>query len=194
MPKIDLTPTSHLISLNESAKFLFEKSVRISLKWINGFEEFDLCIFYMTKEGKTGGIFPSEYHGCKDNIGKLDKFPFMIIIQDESLEEDVMDEIMISDISNMEVLYLTLVDYNAAIYQTPVNFNDYNISLELVTDTGDKKVISEINSSSKGLVYLFGRIYHENDSFILTNDGLILNLEKAVNEIPGFISMTTTAL
>jgi hypothetical protein len=63
----------------------------------------------------------------------------------------------------------------------------------LITDLGDDLEISEINNSEKGMVYQIGRIYHYNESFVLINDGIVMNLSEAVDKIPGFCLITNVS-
>jgi uncharacterized protein involved in tellurium resistance len=181
------------ISLGKSAIFSFNKRIYIDLKWIID-ADLELCAFFKTKDGKEGGIFSNEYRQEKNDLGSVDKFPFMYISADDAPYRDgepYRETIRISNLEQIESLYFLILNYDAAVENNPINFSDFKFCIELITDDGSNIEISEINCIDKGVVYLVGRIFHNDNSYELTNDGQVMNLARAVLEIPGFKLITS---
>jgi hypothetical protein len=180
------------IALKESKEFLFNKKIEVTLSIIGiDFEEdIYFAAFFVTKEGRNGGVFSKEYRGIKTDVGSRHEFPFMLLLGDSKENEET---IQIFNLQEIDSVFLTVINYRACIEDSPLNFNDSKCSINLITDYGDNLEISEINNSEKGMVYQIGRIYHNNGSFILTNDGLVMNLSEAFKKIPGFSLITITS-
>ena len=54
------------------------QELSLILGWDN-LDDLDLCIFYKTSEGKTGGVFTPEYNNNKESCGSLTSFPYIYL-------------------------------------------------------------------------------------------------------------------
>lgn len=170
----------------DSAYFSFNDRLKIELSW-DSVDDYDLCLFWISKDGKDGGVFSSEYRR-KSDMGSLEKFPFMHLIGDQKVpnqDEESKDAIMVKSLDSMRELYLTIVDYWQAIHDIPTSFNHSSPHLDIYPDNGQEIRII-VDSLDEGPVYFICKIENENTYKKIINEKQVLTLEQAYSQIPGF--------
>jgi len=177
----------------KAAGFAFNERIRITLSWATD-TDLDLCAFYKRKDGSVGGVFSNEYRQKKSDLGYLDKFPFIKHSGDakEPVEgAESSEEIRIANLDNMDSVYLVIINFTAAFNETSVTFNEHSGKLELRSDIEDEDDLEiNVDSTDEGQVYYIGKISKEDDTYILYNEGRVMDLGDAVDEIPGFSLIT----
>ena len=76
MDEVTLKPKVTLRRKGESAPFTFNEKLQIEMVWSTE-TDLDLCVFWKTEDGQEGGVFSNEYRQNNDDMGTLDKFPFI---------------------------------------------------------------------------------------------------------------------
>jgi hypothetical protein len=178
-----------IISLKKLAHFSYVKKVLIEFNWDSD-DDIDFCVFYNTKHGSDGGVFDPLWRHNETDRGNLDTFPFIYLR--ENIDYGISTEVIeITNLENYNEVFFVVFSYDASIEDIPIRFDNINCNLKLSTDDGDNIEISDFNSSEQGMVYQIGRIYHENNSYMIINDGIVMSLRQAINEIPGFREITS---
>lgn len=188
---------SFSIQKNESISFRHQGYFDIILGWDGiwkgkNVDDIDLCVFYKTKAGETGGIYANTYNHKKNTEGSLMEFPFIFLMGEERPNYKYNDEeiIRIANIQEMEEVYIVAIDYNAAI-EDETGF-EIPVTLE-TTDT--KPTVSILYSRTKdahGVILLLATLKESgNSSVVITNKSKQMSLSDAYSEIPGFDSIVT---
>jgi len=181
------------IRLKQAAEFSFNERAKVTLSWATD-TDLDLCIFFKKKDGGIGGVFSNEYRGRKSDLGYLDKFPFIKHSGDdkEPVEgAESSEEIKIASLEELESAYILVVNYTAALDEESVTFNEHSGKLLLQSDDSDQEDLEiKVDSTDEGQVYYVGKISKEGDNYSLSNEGKVLFLGDAFEEIPGFELIT----
>ena len=169
---------------NEAVIFTFNE--RCIVKWIwESDTDFDLCAFYKTQDGNEGGVFSNDFRGNRNDLGFLDKSPFMKIAVDEIAPWEVQypyEKISISSLNEIRNVFFCIIHYDSAINETTTNFEG---KFELISDTGCYLEIP-VTTSKQGQVFYVARIDVKDKSFLLSNAQRVLQLREAFDGIPGF--------
>jgi hypothetical protein len=177
----------------QAAGFSFNERAKVTLSWAS-VTDLDLCIFFKKKDGSVGGVFSNEYRGRKSDLGYLDKFPFIKHSGDdkEPIEgAESSEEIKIASLEELESAYILVVNYTAARDEESVTFNEHSGKLLLQSDNSDQDDLEiSVDSKEEGQVYYVGKISKEGDGYSLSNEGQVLFLGDAFEEIPGFELIT----
>jgi hypothetical protein len=185
-PKIQIRP-------KQAAGFSFNERIIVTLSWSTE-TDLDLCAFFKTKKGNEGGVFSNEYRGRKSDLGFLDKFPFIKHSGDDKepvLGATSSEEIKIANLDEMESVYILIVNYTAALEEESVTFAEHSGKLVLRSDIEDQSDLEiEINSNDEGQIYYVGKISKDSNAFTLSNEGKVLFMADAFDDIPGFNLIT----
>ena len=186
MSEVKLKQKVTLKENGEAAPFTFKEKLKIEMGWSSD-TDLDLCIFWKTKTGKEGGVFSNEYTQNMDDLGALDKFPFIKLCSDPIAPRpgwECSDQIVVKNIDALSELYVVFINYNAAIDNINMTFNEYSGRVEFTTDTGDNFEVP-IDSNS-GPVYLVCKIENSDAGKKAINKGDVLTVGQAFSQIPGF--------
>lgn len=181
------------IARKQQAGFSFNERIIVILSWATE-TDLDLCIFFKTKDGNTGGIFSNEYRGRKSDLGFLDKFPFIKHSGDDKEPvpgAESSEEIKIAKLDDIESAYILVVNYTAALNEESVTFSEHSGKLVLRSDNEDQADLEiNVDSSDEGQVYYAGKISKEGNAYVLSNECKVMYLADAFDEIPGFDLIT----
>lgn len=189
-PKVKIRPKISILP-KQKVGFAFDERIQITLSWDSD-TDLDLCAFFKTKDGKVGGVFSNEYRGKKTDLGDLTKFPFIKHSGDDKAPSPgglSSEEIKIAQLEEMDEVYLCVLNYTAALEELTVTFHEHSGKLQLLSDTGDDLEI-DLNASEEGVVYYIGKIKLDGGEKSLTNEGRVMDLGDAFEEIPGFNIIT----
>jgi hypothetical protein len=187
MAEVTLKPKVTLKRKGESAPFTFDERLQIEMVWSSD-TDLDLCLFWKTKDGKEGGVFSNEYNQNMDDLGFLDKFPFIKHSGDEKTPRsggESNEQIKVKNIDALNELYVVVLNYDAAIDNRNVTFNEDSGHVEITTDTGDNLDVP-VDSADPGHVYLVCKIENTDSGKKAINERRVLSLGQAFSEIPGF--------
>jgi uncharacterized protein involved in tellurium resistance len=193
MAEITLKPKVSLKRKGEAAPFTFNERLQIEMIWSSD-TDLDLCLFWKTKDGKIGGVFSDEYNQNKDDLGSLDKFPFILHTGDAKTPRPGGEEnevIKVKNIDALSELYVIVLNYDAAIDNKNVTFNEHSGKVEITTDTGDNFEVP-VDDNKAGHVYVVCKIENTDAGKKAINEGRVLTLGEAFTQIPGFSLITNS--
>lgn len=153
--------------------------------------DFDLMAFYKTKDGKTGGICADGYNQNKDDMGALDKFPYMELDQDAKPEDDSkegdeeQEEMKIAKLDDFDTVYVCVINFDDAIKMKTEVFGKYDGYVTVTTDSGDNFDVPMDEKEKKGHVALICSIDNKTGSPRLINENKIMSLGEFAESIPG---------
>jgi uncharacterized protein involved in tellurium resistance len=193
MEEVTLKPKVSLKRKGQAAPFTFNERMQIEMIWSSD-TDLDLCMFWKTKDGKEGGVFSDGFNQNIDDLGHLDKYPFIEHQGDETTprpgdEENEM--IKVKSINDMSELYILVLNYTKAIDNLAVTFSQDSGRVEITTDTGDNLEVP-VDSDEKGHVYLICKIENTDAGKKVTNERRVLTIGQAFTQIPGFKLITNT--
>ena len=172
---------------SDSALFTFDKKLQIDMKWSTG-TDLDLCLFWKSKNGELGGVFSNLYRQNKEDLGSLEKFPFVQHYGDELAPKDggeSQETIRIKTIDSLSELYVVVLNYEKAIDNIPVTFYEDSGRVEITTDAGDNVEVL-VDSEDSGHVYVVCKIENSDSGKKAINMREVMTLGDAFNKIPGF--------
>lgn len=187
MSEVTLKPKVTLKKKGETAPFTFNEKLQVEMVWKSE-TDLDLCLFWKTKDGKEGGVFSNEYNQNMDDLGSLDKFPFIKHSGDEKTPRqggESNEQIRVKNIDALSELYVVVLNYDAAIDNRNVTFNEHSGRVEITTDTGDNFEVP-VDDSRSGHVYLVCMIDNTGAEKKAVNKGEVMSLGEAFSKIPGF--------
>ncbi len=187
MEEVTLKPKVTLRRKGESAPFTFNEKLQIEMVWSTE-TDLDLCVFWKTKDGQEGGVFSTEYRQNIDDMGTLDKFPFIKHSGDEKAPRpggESNEQIKVKSIDTLSELFIVVVNYDAAIDNKNVTFNEHKGHVEITTDTGDNFEVP-VDDERSGHVYIVCKIENGDAGKKAINKGEVLTLGQAFSQIPGF--------
>ena len=187
MSEVTLKPKVTLKRKGEAAPFTFNEKLQIEMVWSSD-TDLDLCLFWKTKDGKEGGVFSNEYNQNMDDLGTLEKFPFIKHSGDEKTPRpggESNEQIKVKNIDALIELYVVVLNYDAAIDNQNVTFNEHSGRVEITTDTGDNFDVP-VDDSRGGHVYVVCKIENSDEGKKAINKGDVLTLGQAFSQIPGF--------
>jgi len=187
MEEVTLKPKVTLRRKGESAPFTFNEKLQIEMVWSTE-TDLDLCVFWKTKDGQEGGVFSNEYRQNNDDMGTLDKFPFIKHSGDEKAPRpggESNEQIKVKSIDTLSELFIVVVNYDAAIDNKNVTFNEHKGRVEITTDTGDNFEVP-VDDERSGHVYIVCKIENGDAGKKAINKGEVITLGQAFQQIPGF--------
>lgn len=182
-------------SLEVQQKGYFDVLLGWNCKWEwlkNYSDDLDLCAFYRSKNGGTGGVYPNVYNQKNGTEGALTEFPFMFLMGEDRITQKYNNEeiIRIANIHEMEVVYFVAVDYKATIGDE----NGFNCLVALET-IGTEPLVSinySRNNNEKGHVLILASLKaSDSGDLVINNISQLLSLSDAFEIIPGFDSIVT---
>lgn len=187
MEEVTLKPKVTLRRKGESAPFTFNEKLQIEMVWSTE-TDLDLCVFWKTKDGQEGGVFSNEYRQNNDDMGTLDKFPFIKHSGDEKAPRpggESYEQIKVKSIDTLSELFIVVVNYDAATDNKNVTFNEHKGRVEITTDTGDNFEVP-VDDERSGHVYIVCKIENGDAGKKAINKGEVITLGQAFQQIPGF--------
>ncbi len=191
MEEIKLKPKVSLKRKGESAPFTFNERLQIEMIWSSD-TDLDLCLFWKTQDGKIGGVFSDEYNQNIEDLGHLDKYPFIQHMGDNKTPKPGGEEnevVKIKSIETLSELYVVVLNYDKAIENAPVTFSQDSGRVEITTDTGDNLEVL-VDSEESGHVYLICKIENKEGVKKAINERRVMSLGQAFSQIPGFKLIT----
>ena len=184
---MDHTELSESCVLKRTDKFTFPfshplKVINLGASWL----DLDLCLFYKRKDGRSGGIFPSEYRNCKTDTGSIDHFPYMYLYG-ESLPSDGDSEVaIINRVDEIDEIFVCIINYNATIEgEEDFLFSQDVCRLEIRNSEGiNVNVLPEPIHS--GCICLLCTIKNRDNEITLKNESKAISVSSAFEKIPGF--------
>lgn len=187
MEEVTLKPKVTLRRKGESAPFTFNEKLQIEMVWSTE-TDLDLCVFWKTKDGQEGGVFSNEYRQNNDDMGTLDKFPFIKHSGDEKAprpDGESNEQIKVKSIDTLSELFIVVVNYDAATDNKNVTFNEHKGRVEITTDTSDNFEVP-VDDERSGHVYIVCKIENGDAGKKAINKGEVITIGQAFQQIPGF--------
>lgn len=151
--------------------------------------DLDLCLFYCRTDGRLGGVFSDEYRDSPNDLGSLDRFPYILHRGDRILHTptgDAGEKIEIVKLDEIESACICVVDYEAALNGLPALFDDARAYVEFSTREGDNHRCN-LKSPDSGAVYWVASICKGADGLqCLKRMRKVLSVAEAAEHIPGF--------
>lgn len=185
------------ITIREKSGVIFtfkdEMNVRLFGKAAKSVErsarDLDLCLFYCRTDGRLGGVFSDEYRDSPNDLGSLDRFPYILHWGDRILRTstgDAGEKIEIVKLDEIESACICVVDYEAALNGLPALFDDARAYVEFSTREGDNHRCN-LKSPDSGAVYWVASICKGADGLqCLKRKRKVLSVAEAAEHIPGF--------
>lgn len=185
------------ITIREKSGIIFtfkdEMNVRLFGKAAKSVErsarDLDLCLFYCRTDGRLGGVFSDEYRDSPNDLGSLDRFPYILHRGDHILRTstgDAGEKIEIVKLDEIESACICVVDYEAALNGLPALFDDARAYVEFSTREGDNHRCN-LKSPDSGAVYWVASISKGADGpQCLKRKRKVLSVAEAAEHIPGF--------
>ena len=185
------------ITIREKSGVIFtfkdEMNVRLFWKAAKSVErsarDLDLCLFYCRTDGRLGGVFSDEYRDSPNDLGSLDRFPYILHRGDHILRTstgDAGEKIEIVKLDEIESACICVVDYEAALNGLPALFDDARAYVEFSTREGDNHRCN-LKSPDSGAVYWVASICKGADGLqCLKRKRKVLSVAEAAEHIPGF--------
>lgn len=152
--------------------------------------DLDLCLFYCRTDGRLGGVFSDEYRDSPNDLGSLDRFPYILHRGDHILRTstgDASKKIEIVKLDEIESACICVVDYEAALNGLPVLFDDARAYVEFSACEEDGYHRCNLKSPDSGAVYWVASISKGADGLqCLKRKRKVLSVAEAAEHIPGF--------
>ena len=187
MPEVQLKKKICLRRKEKPAEFTFSKFLKIKLLWKSN-TDLDLCLFYTKKDGQSGGVFSSMFRQKKSDMGDLQQFPYILHTGDKaepSQGDESVEQINISNLDEMDVVNIIVLNYGKAINGEEVNFAEDTGRVEIQSSEGDYFEVN-IDASEMGHVYYVCSIKNKDGINAVLNEGVVMDLGTAYEKIPGF--------
>jgi hypothetical protein len=187
MSKVTLKKKVTLRRKSDSAPFTFDEKLKVELKWSTD-TDLDLCLFWKTKNGEVGGVFSDAFRQNKDDLGSLEKLPFIQHCGDKLAPEggnESLESIKIKTIDSLLELYVVVLNYEKAIDSIPSTFQEDSGRVEISTDKGDNLEVL-VDDEKSGHVYVVCKIENSDNVKKAINMREVLSLGEAFDKIPGF--------
>jgi hypothetical protein len=187
MSEVTLKKKVTLRRKSDSALFTFDEKLQIDMKWSTD-TDLDLCLFWKTKNGEIGGVFSDGFRQNREDLGSLDKFPFIKHEGDEFASEEggeSQETIKIKSIDTLSELYVIVLNYEKAIESIPSTFQQDSGRVEITTDKGDNLEVL-VDAEESGHVYVVCKIENSDSGKKAINMREVMTLGDAFNKIPGF--------
>jgi uncharacterized protein involved in tellurium resistance len=187
MEEVTLKPKISLKRKGEAAPFKFNERMQIEMVWSSD-TDLDLCLFWKTKDGKEGGVFSDGFNQNIEDLGHLDRYPFIEHQGDKKSPRPGGEEnevIKVKSIDGYSELYILVLNFTKAVDNIPATFNQDSGRVEITTDTGDNLEVP-VDSEESGHVYLICKIEISDSGKKVINERRVLTLGQAFNQIPGF--------
>ena len=175
--------------------FTFKDQMKVRLFWKaaksveRSARDLDLCLFYCRTDGRLGGVFSDEYRDSPNDLGSLDRFPYILHRGDHILRTstgDAGEKIEIVKLDEIESACICVVDYEAALNGLPALFDDARAYVEFSTREGDNHRCN-LKSPDSGAVYWVASICKGADGLqCLKRKRKVLSVAEAAEHIPGF--------
>lgn len=175
--------------------FTFKNRMNVRLFWKaaksveRSARDLDLCLFYCRTDGRLGGVFSDEYRDSPNDLGSLDRFPYILHRGDHILRTstgDAGEKIEIVKLDEIESACICVVDYEAALNGLPALFDDARAYVEFSTREGDNHRCN-LKSPDSGAVYWVASICKGADGLqCLKRKRKVLSVAEAAEHIPGF--------
>lgn len=185
------------ITIREKSGVIFtfkdEMNVRLFWKAAKSVErsarDLDLCLFYCRTDGRLGGVFSDEYRDSPNDLGSLDRFPYILHRGDCILRTSTghaAEKIEIVKLDEIESACICVVDYEAALNGLPALFDDARAYVEFSTREGDNHRCN-LKLPDSGAVYWVASICKGADGLqCLKRKRKVLSVAEAAEHIPGF--------
>lgn len=187
MSEVTLKKKVTLRRKSDSAPFSFNEKLQIDMKWSTG-TDLDLCLFWKTKNGEIGGVFSDGFRQNKDDLGSLEKFPFVCHYGDQfkpNEGSESQETIRVKTIETLSELYVVVLNYEKAVDNISSTFQEDSGRVEITTDTGDNLEVL-VDSEDSGHVYVVCKIENSDSGKKAINMREVMTLGDAFNKIPGF--------
>jgi hypothetical protein len=198
--EVKLKPKVTLKRKGDTAEVATFNKMIVTLNWTlqdvgNGElgPDFDLMAYYKKKDGGEGGICSSGYNQNVEDMGHLDKFPWMELNQDTKPEGDSKagdsadEEMKIAKLDDFKEVYICVINYDDAIDGKPATFGNYSGFVSVVTDSesGDNNFEVPLDSMDQGHVAVVCKIDNSTGRPRLINENRVMSLGKFAKEVPG---------
>ncbi len=160
------------------------KQLQVSLIWTAPVD-LDLMAFYKTKDGRTGGIYSSNYAG--GSMGSLNQFPYIELSGDAGLggsAGDNREELRIARIDHFEELYIVALNFTDASSGENNVFADYDANVSVITDTGEAHSVA-LDSAQYGSVAILCKFKKDFMGASLVNASEVLSFKEFQAKVPG---------
>lgn len=159
----------------------------ITLSWSRQVD-LDLCVFYHTDDGCSGGVFSDEFRQDIGDLGTLDEFPYMLHHGDVGSPEGQTlstEQVTVGRLDACDRIDVVVINYDDAIDMLGVDYSDKHGRCRLTSAAGQ----FEIAAAPAGT----GQIYHvatlwrgAGGCFSIEEVNRTLPLADAYHTIPGF--------
>lgn len=150
--------------------------------------DLDLCVFFTTADGRTGGVFSDEFRQDVNDLGQLADYPYMLHHGDEKEPmpgQRGVERVTISDLARFATVDVVVINYDDAIDLLDVDYRDNAGHCDIVIGSRTHTIPSA--PDGKGQAYHVARITRQADgNYLLTPVNTVLTLRQAYDTIPGF--------
>lgn len=159
----------------------------ITLGWSTPVD-LDLCVFYRTPAGDTGGVFSDEFRQDVADLGTLDAFPHMLHHGDVGTpagRQLSSEQVTVGRPANFDRIDIVAINYDDAIDMLDVDYSDPQGYCRLQTAYGSMQIPAA--PVGNGHVYHVATLARRADGdFDINVVNRTITLTEAYHGIPGF--------
>ncbi|MEM2056694.1 MAG: stress response protein [Thermoproteota archaeon] len=159
--------------------------VKIKLKW-TAMVDLDLMVFYLSKDGQTGGVFSTLYP--RGNMGSLTSFPYIMLDRDAGVGAsggDNEETIIISKLDHMKEIYICVFNYTDAVHGRMSSYKIYDAVVYIIDEGSADSYAVLLNTETTGHVALVAVIDCEGRRPKLINRNAVMGLRDFIKTVPG---------
>lgn len=160
----------------------------ITIQW-TAHVDLDLCVFYRTTDGRTGGVFSDEFRQNSGDLGSLTRFPYILHHGDEKepMPGSVGSEVVsVKNLDAIDRLDVVVINYDDAIDLLDCDYCDEGGSTTLHCGQ-DHLLQVAANPAGHGQAYHVLSLQRQPDgSMVASTVNRTVTLRQAFDNIPGF--------
>ncbi len=160
------------------------KQLKVELRWTADVD-LDLMAFYVTKNGKKGGLYSPNYAG--GSLGSLNSFPFMELSGDAGVGAvggDNVEELHITNLDELEELYICAINFTDATAGENHTFSDYDARVVISTDSGESHEIG-LASNESGSAAILAKFISNFMGLSVENSSEVMPFTRFQGSVPG---------
>jgi uncharacterized protein involved in tellurium resistance len=162
------------------------RQLMVVLKWTADVD-LDILAFYVTEDGREGGVFSENYPG--GDQGDVNHFPFIELAGDTregQAASEKQEVLQISEVGDMAEIYIVAMNYSDAVANVPSAFHEYD-GVVVVMNERWETVEVPLNSTEKGHVAVICKIDNTRPQMSprLVNLNKVMDFKDFMTTIPG---------
>jgi tellurite resistance protein TerA len=160
------------------------KQLKAELRW-TAEVDLDLMAFYVTKDGRRGGVYSPNFSG--GSLGSLNAFPFIELSGDAGVGAvggDNVEELKIAKIDELEELYICAINFTDATAGEHNTFSNYDARVVISTDSGETHEVT-LASNESGSAVILAKFISNFMGLSVENSSDVMPFARFQSSVPG---------